>query len=131
MVVQHSHVVDHHVVGSLQEGRVNCHDRPAASSRQASREAEGMLRKVEADSLAYTLTRHQWDEGLSTAIDVKNTSATLLNSRARLLQARLMAVLKRYLADRLSPSSALRGMEAEWGRDYETEMKINNLRINN
>ena len=95
------------------------------------REAEGMLRKVEADSLAYTLTRHQWDEGLSTAIDVKNTSATLLNSRARLLQARLMAVLKRYLADRLSPSSALRGMEAEGGRDYETEMKINNLRINN
>lgn len=67
------------------------------------REAEAMLRKVEADSLAYTLTRRQWDEGLSTAIDVKNTSATLLNSRARLLQARLMAVLKRYLADRLSP----------------------------
>ena len=67
------------------------------------REAEAMLRKVEADSLAYMLTRRQWDEGLSTAIDVKNTSATLLNSRARLLQARLMAVLKRYLADRLSP----------------------------
>lgn len=72
-------------------------------------EAEGMRKKVEADSLAYTLTRRQWDEGLSTAIDVKNTSAALLNSRARLLQGRLMAVLKRYVANRLrlSPSPSL------------------------
>ena len=77
----------------------------AAMDAEAYRnEAEGMRKKVEADSLAYTLTRRQWDEGLSTAIDVKNTSAALLNSRARLLQARLMAVLKRYVADRLSPN---------------------------
>ena len=60
-------------------------------------EVEGMQKKVEADSLAYTLTRRQWEEGLSTAIDVTNTSAALLNSRARLLQARLMAVLKEKL----------------------------------
>jgi len=61
-------------------------------------EALGMEKKVVADSLAYTLTRRQWEEGLSTAIDVTNTSAALLNSRARLLQARLMAMLKRRLA---------------------------------
>ena len=62
------------------------------------REAEGMQKKVEADSLAYQLTRRQWEEGLSTAIDVTNTSATLLNSRASALQARLMAILKQRLA---------------------------------
>ncbi|MBQ7571067.1 MAG: TolC family protein [Bacteroidaceae bacterium] len=62
------------------------------------REAEGMQKKVEADSLAYQLTRRQWEEGLSTAIDVTNTSATLLNSRASALQARLMAILKERLA---------------------------------
>ena len=62
------------------------------------RETEGMQKKVEADSLAYQLTRRQWEEGLSTAIDVTNTSATLLNSRASALQARLMAILKERLA---------------------------------
>ncbi|MDE5788149.1 MAG: TolC family protein [Bacteroidaceae bacterium] len=62
------------------------------------RETEGMMRKVAADSMAYALVRLQWAEGLSTAIDVTVTSANLLNSRARLLQARLLAEVKRRLA---------------------------------
>ena len=52
-------------------------------------------KKVEADSMAYLLTRRQWDEGLSSAIDLKTASATLLKSRAALLQNRLTTVLKR------------------------------------
>ena len=68
------------------------------------REAQGMRKKVEADSLAYALTRRQWEEGLSTAIDVTNTSAALLNSRATALQARLMAVLKARLAQYYGPT---------------------------
>lgn len=72
--------------------------REAAMDAEAyRRETEGMMRKVEADSMAYALVRLQWAEGLSTAIDVTVTSANLLNSRARLLQARLLAEVKRRL----------------------------------
>ena len=56
-----------------------------------------MEKKVEADSLAYQLTRRQFEEGLSTAIDVHTTSAQLLNSKATLLQCRLMAMVKKQL----------------------------------
>ena len=56
-----------------------------------------MEKKVEADSLAYQLTCHQFKEGLSTAIDLHTTSAQLLNSRATLLQCRLMAMVKQQL----------------------------------
>lgn len=72
--------------------------REAAMDAEAyRRETEGMMRKVAADSMAYALVRLQWAEGLSTAIDVTVTSANLLNSRARLLQARLLAEVKRRL----------------------------------
>ncbi|MBP5507080.1 MAG: TolC family protein [Prevotella sp.] len=56
-----------------------------------------MEKKVEADSLAYLLTYHQYEEGLSTAIDLHTTSAQLLNSKATLLQCRLMAMVKEQL----------------------------------
>ena len=56
-----------------------------------------MQKKVEADSLAYQLTRRQFEEGLSTAIDVHTTSAQLLNSKATLLQCQLMAMVKEQL----------------------------------
>ena len=56
-----------------------------------------MLKKVEADSLAYQLTRRQFEEGLSTAIDLHTTSAQLLNSKATLLQCQLMAMVKEQL----------------------------------
>lgn len=56
-----------------------------------------MKKKVEADSLAYQLTRRQYEEGLSTAIDLHTTSVQLLQSRATLLQCRLMVLVKHYL----------------------------------
>ena len=56
-----------------------------------------MEKKVEADSLAYQLTRRQYEEGLSTAIDLHTSAAQLLQSKATLLQCRLMAMLKHEL----------------------------------
>ena len=56
-----------------------------------------MEKKVEADSLTFQLTRRQFEEGLSTAIDLRTTSAQLLNSRATLLQCRLMTMVKAQL----------------------------------
>ena len=56
-----------------------------------------MEKKVEADSIAYQLTKRQFEEGLSTAIDIHTTSTLLLQSKATLLQCRLMAMLKRQL----------------------------------
>ena len=56
-----------------------------------------MQKKVEADSLAYQLTRRQFEEGLSTAIDLHTTSSQLLQSRATLLQCQLMTMVKHEL----------------------------------
>jgi len=56
-----------------------------------------MAKKVEADSLAYQLTRRQFEEGLSTAIDLQTTLAQLQNSKATLLQCQLMAMVKEQL----------------------------------
>jgi outer membrane protein len=61
------------------------------------KQVEQMTHKVEADSLAYQLTRRQFEEGLSTAIDLRTTSAQLLNSKATLLQCQLMAMVKEQL----------------------------------
>ena len=58
-----------------------------------------MRHKVEADSLAYRLTLRKYEEGLSSSIDVQTTSATLLQSRASLLQCRLMWALKQKLVN--------------------------------
>ena len=56
-----------------------------------------MEKKVEADSIAYTLTRRQYEEGLSTAIDLHTTSAQWLQAKAQLLQCQLMAIVKQAL----------------------------------
>ena len=61
------------------------------------KQAEQMTHKVEADSLAYQLTRRQFEEGLSTAIDLHTTSSQLLQSKATLLQCQLMAMVKEQL----------------------------------
>ena len=61
------------------------------------KQAVQMEKKVEADSLAYQLTRRQFEEGLSTAIDLHTTSSQLLNSKATLLQCQLMAMVKEQL----------------------------------
>jgi len=61
------------------------------------KEAEKCERKVAADSIAYALTKRQFEEGLSTAIDLKTASSALINSRAELLKSRLMIVIKERL----------------------------------
>ena len=61
------------------------------------KQTEQMERKVEADSLAYQLTRRQFEEGLSTAIDLHATSTQLLKSKATLLQCQLMTIVKEQL----------------------------------
>ena len=61
------------------------------------KQTEQMQKKVEADSLAYQLTRRQYEEGLSTAIDLHTTSTQLLQSKATLLQCQLMAMVKQEL----------------------------------
>jgi len=73
---------------------------------QAGSDCEGyrrqtvqMRHKVEADSLAWQLTLRKYEEGLASGIDVQTTSATLLQSRAQLLQCRLMLALKQKLVN--------------------------------
>ena len=73
-------------------------------SREAWQDWQGYLKqttqmekKVEADSITYQLTRRQFEEGLSTAIDLHTTSSQLLNSKATLLQCQLMAMVKEQL----------------------------------
>ena len=61
------------------------------------KQTEQMKEKVEADSISYQLTRRQFDEGLSTAIDLHTTSTQLLQSKATLLQCQLMAMVKEQL----------------------------------
>ena len=61
------------------------------------KQTEQMVKKVEADSLAYQLTRRQFEEGLSTAIDLHTTSSQLLKSKATLLQCQLMVIVKEHL----------------------------------
>ena len=61
------------------------------------KQTDQMEKKVEADSLAYQLTRRQYEEGLSTAIDLHTTSSQLLQSKATLLQCQLMTMVKEQL----------------------------------
>ena len=73
-------------------------------SREAWQDWQGYLKqtvqmekKVEADSIAYQLTKRQFEEGLCTAIDLHTTSTQLLKSKATLLQCQLMAMVKEQL----------------------------------
>jgi outer membrane protein len=61
------------------------------------KQTEQMIKKVEADSLTYQLTRRQFEEGLSTAIDLHTASSQLLKSKATLLQCQLMTMVKEHL----------------------------------
>jgi len=54
-------------------------------------------RKVAADSLAYELVRQQYTEGLASPLDLQTAATTLLQSRAALLQSRLMVDVKSML----------------------------------
>ena len=54
-------------------------------------------RKVAADSLAYELVRQQYTAGLASPLDLQTAATTLLQSRAALLQSRLMVGVKSML----------------------------------
>ena len=64
-----------------------------------AKEAIQMEKKTKADALAYEVTLRKYEEGLMSSIDVQTSANTLLNSRAELLQKRLMYVIKRKLVD--------------------------------
>lgn len=53
-----------------------------------------MQTKVDADILAYQLTKRKFEEGLMNAIDLQNSANTLALSKAKLLQSRLTLMLK-------------------------------------
>lgn len=59
-----------------------------------ARETLSMQRKVEADSLSYSMQRAQFAEGMVTAIDLKTAANTLLESRVGLLQRQMLYLLK-------------------------------------
>ena len=53
-----------------------------------------MLKKVKADALAYQVTLRKFEEGLMSPLDVQTNATTLLNSKADLLQRRLLYTMK-------------------------------------
>lgn len=72
--------------------------------REALAECEGyerevplMVRKVASDSLAHRLNTRKYEEGLLSVFDLHTSAQTLHDSRVRLLQTRLMAMIKRRL----------------------------------
>lgn len=65
----------------------------------ANKEMRQMQEKVNADELAYDITRRKYEEGLMTPLDVQTTATALLNSRIRLLQCQLTYQLKRKLVN--------------------------------
>ncbi len=66
-----------------------------------SREVTQMERKVEADSLAYHLSSRKYEEGLLSTFDLHTAAQTLLQSRIKLLQSRLLLIVKRRLVEYL------------------------------
>jgi len=62
-----------------------------------AREVVSMGRKVEADSLAYSLHRAEFAEGMASAIELQTAANTLLESRIGLLQRQMLYLLKERL----------------------------------
>lgn len=60
-------------------------------------EASQMERKVAADSLAYHLSVRKYEEGMLSTFDLHTAAQTLLDSRVRLLQTRLLLLVKERL----------------------------------
>ena len=59
-----------------------------------AKETIQMEKKVEADALAYQVTLRKFEEGLMSPLDVQTNATTLLNSKADLLQRRLLYTMK-------------------------------------
>lgn len=60
-------------------------------------EVAQMERKVAADSMAYHLSTRKYEEGMLSTFDLHTASQTLLESRIKLLQTRLLCVMKERL----------------------------------
>ncbi len=67
--------------------------------RGYAKETIQMQKKVESDAIAYKVTTRKYEEGLMSPIDVRTSSATLLTSRADLLNKKLMYIMKCKLVD--------------------------------
>ncbi|MCQ2202981.1 MAG: TolC family protein [Bacteroidales bacterium] len=65
-----------------------------ADAEGYERQAVQMEKKVAADSIAYEMVRRQYEEGLASPIEVQQSAAVLLQSRATHLQSRLMLAVK-------------------------------------
>ncbi len=59
-----------------------------------AKETIQMEKKVKADALAYQITLRKFEEGLMSPLDVQTNATILLNSKADLLQRRLLYVMK-------------------------------------
>ncbi len=59
-----------------------------------AKESIQMEKKLAADQLAYQVTLRKYEEGLMSAIDLQTSANTLIQSKANLLQRRLMYLLK-------------------------------------
>ena len=59
-----------------------------------AREVVSMERKLQSDSLAYHLSRRKYEEGMLSTFDLHTAAQTLIESRIRLLQMRMMLVMK-------------------------------------
>ncbi len=59
-----------------------------------AKESIQMEKKLAADQLAYQVTLRKYEEGLMSPIDLQTSSNTLIQSKANLLQRRLMYLLK-------------------------------------
>ena len=59
-----------------------------------AKETIQMEKKVKADALAYQVTLRKFEEGLMSPLDVQTNATTLLNSKADLLQRRLLYTMK-------------------------------------
>lgn len=64
-----------------------------------AKEAIQMDKKVKSDDLAYRITFRKYEEGLMSSLEVQTSANTLLESKANLLQRRLMYLLKSKLVD--------------------------------
>jgi outer membrane protein len=59
-----------------------------------AKESVQMEKKLKADELAYQVTLRKFEEGLMSPLDLQTSANTLIESKANLLQRRLMYILK-------------------------------------
>lgn len=87
---------------ALEDARRKLHDdiAQAVSDRDGyARELQKMERKTEADSLAWHLSWRKYEEGMLSTFDIHVVAQTLLESRIKLLQMRLMLEMKQRLVN--------------------------------